>query len=61
MTSIAYGMATSVAEVPICFRDVTGKILQPFRTVYSNEAVQPYSRLLCYGDSKRPGVGESLD
>ncbi len=27
--SIAYGMASNLVEVPICFRNVTSKILQP--------------------------------
>jgi len=29
--SIAYGVASNVAEVPICFRDVASKILRPCR------------------------------
>jgi len=32
--SIVYGVASNVVEVPICFRDVASKILQPSRIVF---------------------------
>jgi len=32
--SIAYGVASIVVEVPICFRDIASKILQPCRIVF---------------------------
>ncbi len=45
--SITNGMASNVVEVPICFRNVTSKKLQPCRIVFIlGEAVQLYYRLL---------------
>ncbi len=32
--SITYGVASNFVEMPISFRDVMGKILQPFRSVF---------------------------
>jgi len=44
--SIAYGVAGNVVELPICFRDVASKILQPSRIVFIK--VKPCS---CIPDS----------
>jgi len=40
--SITYGVASNVVEMPIGFRDVMGKILQPCRNVFIME-VEPCS------------------
>jgi len=42
--SIACGVASNVVEVPICFRDVASKILQPCRIVFIK--VKPCSCIL---------------
>jgi len=55
--SIAFGVASNVVEVPIHFRDVASKVLQPSGIVPIK--VKPCSYIPdCYdGDSKRPGPG----
>jgi len=57
MPSITNGMASNVVDMPICFRDVTSKILQPCRIVFIQ--VKPCSCVPdCY-DMKVPrGLGK---
>jgi len=56
MPSIAYGVASDVVEVPICFRDVASKVLQPCRIVIIK--VKPCSCIPdCYDVEIPRGLG----
>ena len=54
--SITYGVASNVVEMPISFRDVMGKILQPCRIVFVE--VEPCSCISdCYDMEIPRGLG----